>query len=141
MGDGIMAFFGAPGEMEPGEQARRAVAAAVAMQRRMGEIGKKWLDAGLDHGLKMRVGISQDYATVGNFGSKDLMEYTALGSAVNLAARLETGCTPGHVLCSFPIYMATKDRFCFAPPEQREFKGFSHPIHVAELDPNGGRNY
>jgi len=136
MGDGIMAFFGAPAEMEPAEQARRAVAAAVAMQRRMGELGRKWLDQGHDHDLKMRVGISQDYATVGNFGSKDLMEYTALGSAVNLAARLETGCTPGRILVSFAVYMATRDRFPYSPPEEREFKGFSGALHVAELDPD-----
>jgi class 3 adenylate cyclase len=135
MGDGIMAFFGAPAEMEPAEQALRAVTASVAMQRRMGELGRKWLDQGHDHALKMRVGISQDYATVGNFGSKDLMEYTALGSAVNLAARLETGCTPGRILVSFAIYMATKERFPYSAPEEREFKGFSGALHVAELDP------
>jgi len=135
MGDGIMAFFGAPSAMEPAEQARRAMTTAVAMQARMGELGRRWLDAGVDHDLRLRVGISQDYATVGNFGSKDLMEYTALGSAVNLAARLETGCTPGRILVSFPVYTATKDAFPFGPPEQREFKGFARPVHVAQWEP------
>lgn len=134
MGDGIMAFFGAPDEMEPPEQARRAVAAAVAMQGRMADLGEKWLRSGLDHDLRLRVGISQDYATVGSFGSKDLMEYTALGSAVNLAARLEAGCAPGRVLVSFPVYVATRDAWAYGEPEQREFKGFARPVHVAELD-------
>ena len=60
------------------------MAAAVAMQGKMGELARRWLESGLDHALKLRVGISQDYATVGNFGSKDLMEYTAIGSAVML---------------------------------------------------------
>jgi ligand-binding sensor domain-containing protein/class 3 adenylate cyclase len=134
MGDGIMAFFGAPAQMEPQVQARRAVAAGVAMQEKMAELAQKWLASGLDHALKLRVGISQDYATVGNFGSKDLMEYTAIGSAVNLAARLETGCTPGHILVSFPVYMATKGEHAYHDPELREFKGFTHPVNVAELD-------
>lgn len=139
MGDGIMAFFGAPGEMDPPEQARCAVSAATAMQKKMADLRESWLQAGLDHDLKLRVGISQDYATVGNFGSKDLMEYTALGSAVNLAARLETACTPGRVLVSFPVYTATKEIYSYSQPEQREFKGFARPVHVAELDPAAGQ--
>jgi len=136
MGDGIMAFFGAPAHMEPQEQARRAVEAAVFMQKRMAELEKKWLASGIDHTLKLRLGISQDYATVGNMGSKHLMEYTALGSAVNLAARLETGCTPGKVLVSFPVYVATKEIYPYDEPVMREFKGFARHVNVAELDPS-----
>ena len=140
MGDGIMAFFGAPAQMEPADQALRAVTAAVAMQGKMAELGRKWLASGLDHSLQLRVGISQDYATVGNFGSKDLMEYTAIGSAVNLAARLEAACTPGCVLVSFPVYVASKGAFPYTEPELREFKGFTHPVNVAELYPGGAEN-
>jgi ligand-binding sensor domain-containing protein/class 3 adenylate cyclase len=136
MGDGIMAFFGAPAKMEPGEQAKRAVESAVFMQKRMTELEKKWLSSGIDHTLKLRVGVSQDYATVGNMGSSRLMEYTALGSAVNLAARLETGCTPGHVLVSFPVYVATKELYPYDEPVMREFKGFARQVNVAELDPS-----
>ncbi len=135
MGDGIMAFFGAPAQMEPEEQAKRAVEAAVFMQKKMAELEKKWLGSGIDHTLKLRLGISQDYATVGNMGSKHLMEYTALGSAVNLAARLETGCTPGRVLVSFPVYVATKELYPYDEPVMREFKGFARHVNVAELDP------
>lgn len=135
MGDGIMAFWGAPKDMEPEEQSRKSVKAAVLMQTRMAELEKKWLLSGIDHTLKLRIGISQDYATVGNMGSKDLMEYTALGSAVNLAARLESGCVPGKILVSFPIYAATKESYSYEEPVLREFKGFARPINVAELDP------
>jgi adenylate cyclase len=74
---------------------------------------------------------------VGNFGSKDLMEYTAIGSGVNLAARLETGCAPGRILVSFPVYMATRREHAYGEPTLREFKGFAHPVNVAELDPGG----
>lgn len=135
MGDGIMSFWGAPATMDPPDQARKAVEASVAMQKKMAELEKKWLDSGIDHTLKLRIGISQDYATVGNMGSQNLMEYTALGSAVNLAARLETGCTPGHVLVSFPVYTATKDDYPYEAPVMREFKGFARHVNVAELDP------
>ena len=136
MGDGIMAFFGAPAQMDPQEQAKRAVEAAVFMQKKMAELEKKWLASGTDHTLKLRLGISQDYATVGNMGSKHLMEYTALGSAVNLAARLETGCTPGKILVSFPVYAATKEIYPYDEPVMREFKGFARHVNVAELDPS-----
>ncbi len=136
MGDGIMAFFGAPAKMEAQEQAIRAVEAAVFMQKKMFELEKKWLNSGIDHTLKLRLGISQDYATVGNMGSSHLMEYTALGSAVNLASRLETGCTPGKILVSFPVYVATKEIYPYDQPVMREFKGFAHQINVAELDPS-----
>jgi len=135
MGDGIMAFFGAPGEMAPEEQARCAVAAAVAMQNRMAVLRKRWLEGGMDQDFHLRVGISQDYATVGNFGSDTLMEYTALGSTVNLAARLETGCAPGRILVSFPVFAATRDLYTYEAHERREFKGFARPVNVAELIP------
>ncbi|MFB3850559.1 MAG: two-component regulator propeller domain-containing protein [Acidobacteriota bacterium] len=135
MGDGIMAFWGAPKNMEPTEQSKKSVKAAVLMQEKMAELEKKWLLSGIDHTLKLRIGISQDYATVGNMGSKDLMEYTALGSAVNLAARLENGCVPGKILVSYPIYVATKNLYNYEEPVMREFKGFARAINVAELDP------
>ncbi|MBI2566644.1 MAG: response regulator [Candidatus Schekmanbacteria bacterium] len=135
IGDGLMVFFGAPGAMEPKEQARRAVGMALAMQDRMAELGKRWLAEGLDHDVKIRMGINQDCVTAGNFGSRDRMQYTVIGRGVNLAARLEAGCTPGRILVSFAVCAPTREEFPYGPLEERAFKGFSSPVRVCELDP------
>ncbi|MFQ5738997.1 MAG: two-component regulator propeller domain-containing protein, partial [Acidobacteriota bacterium] len=136
MGDGIMAFFGAPERMGSRRQAKQAVSMAVAMQKKMKELGRKWVDAGLDHKLRIRIGIHQDYVTVGNFGSRHLVQYGAIGGGVNAASRLESSCTPGRILVSFPVYSLTKDDFPYGDLEERDFKGFARPIKVCELDPN-----
>lgn len=73
--------------MDSREQANRAVNMAVRMQKNMREPGHAWKNEGID----------QDYLTVGNFGSDDFLEYTAVGKGINLASRLETSCTPGQI--------------------------------------------
>jgi len=134
-GEGLMGFFGAPQPMDPAEQARRAVRMGVAMHDRMGELRDKWRDAGLPSDINIRIGIAQDYVTVGNFGSKDLMEYSAIGAGVNLASRLQSNCSPGKILVSFPVYIATRDEFSYGETVYREFKGFARRVRVAELEP------
>ncbi|HEX8386997.1 MAG TPA: ATP-binding protein, partial [Rubricoccaceae bacterium] len=111
MGDGVMVLFGAADEMAPDVQARQAVAMAVAMQRVLVTLREKWAAEGLAHLVELRIGINQDEVTVGNFGSEDLVEYTAIGSGVNLASRLEGACQPGQVLVSLPVFALTRDWF------------------------------
>ncbi len=135
MGDGIMVFYGAPDEMNLKEQAERAVATAIAMQKMLKELGEKWIDEGLDHNIKMRVGIHQDYVTVGNFGSENLMEYTSIGGGVNLASRLENMCTSGKVQVSFSVYPHTRDHYKYEELREMQLKGFVRPLRVSELDP------
>jgi class 3 adenylate cyclase len=136
MGDGIMAFFGAPDEMDKREQARAAVTMAVEMQKRLGELGEKWNSEGIDHNMRLRVGITQDYVTVGNFGSNELMSYTAIGEGVNLASRMEAECPPGRILVSFSVYSLTKNEFPYGEIYEKDFKGFARRQKVAELNPS-----
>lgn len=136
MGDGILGFFGAPEEMLPEEQAERAVRMALAMHARLAQLAREWKSAGLvEDEVLIRIGIHQDFVTVGNFGSEEHMEYTAIGRGINLAARLESACAPGRILVSYQIVAATQGLFPYGPLEKREFKGFAHQIAVAELDP------
>jgi adenylate cyclase len=135
IGDGIMALFGAPDSAPAQEQAERAVRMAVAMQREVARLGERWRESGLDHHIRVRMGIHQDYATVGNFGSEHLMSYAAIGAAVNLASRLESACRPGCILVSYPIYALTRHEHRYGPLVEREFKGFTRLFKVAELDP------
>jgi hypothetical protein len=135
IGDGIMALFGAPDSAPAQEQATRAVRMAVAMQREVARLGERWRESGLDHHIQVRMGIHQDYATVGNVGSEHLMSYAAIGSAVNLSSRLESACRPGCILVSYPIYALTRHEHRYGPLVEREFKGFTRLVKVAELDP------
>jgi len=107
IGDGIMVFFGAPDYMDDREQATSAVKTAVLMQQEMRLLNNKWLSEGLNREVKIRMGIHQDYLTVGYFGSDEFMEYTAVGKGINLASRLESSCTPGYIKVSHPVHLLT----------------------------------
>jgi adenylate cyclase len=85
-GDAIIAFYGAPNELE--NQAERACVTCVAMQKRLHELRKKWKAEGRPE-LRMRIGLCTGTAVVGNMGSRNRMDYTMMGDTVNTAARLE----------------------------------------------------
>ncbi len=136
IGDGIMVFFGAPDDMDSREQATQAVNMAVLMQERMRELDQKWKNEGINQEIKIRMGIHQDYLTVGNFGSDEFMEYTAVGKGINLASRLETTCTPGRIKVSNPVYTLTCDKFPYEPLQEEQFKGFARHVKACELNPD-----
>ena len=85
-GDAIIAFFGAPNELE--NQAETACVTCVQMQQRLSALRQKWKAEGLPE-LKMRIGLCTGNAVVGNMGSRNRMDYTMMGDTVNTAARLE----------------------------------------------------
>ena len=117
------------------EQAKRAVTLSIAIQQRILELAKGWLKNGLEYEGPARIGIHQDYVTVGTFGSQNMMEYTAVGRGINLASRLEASCRPGRIKVSYPVYLLTKDAFDYEEIAEESFKGFSRKIRVCELDP------
>jgi len=86
IGDAIMAMWGAP--LEDEKQAIHACLAACEMQADMVELRKQFRAEGLPE-IRMRVGIHSCTAVIGNLGSSDRFDYTAIGDGVNLAARLE----------------------------------------------------
>lgn len=99
IGDAIMVMFGAPVESTPKIQARQASATALGMMAQLRILNKKWNEEGLPS-LSMRIGIHRGPALVGNLGSDRRIDYTAIGSTVNRASRIETACTPGCVYMS-----------------------------------------
>ena len=99
IGDAIMVMFGAPQDMPAEEQAKRAADCALAMQLEMETIVKDWASEGAGH-LRMRIGLHQGEAIVGNFGSDKRSDYTCIGPTVNLAARIESAGEAGHVYLS-----------------------------------------
>lgn len=91
IGDAVMALYGAPNPLP--DHALRCCRTAVRMQRRLTELNALWQqqDASWPQ-LKVRIGINTGDPVVGNIGGEEKIQYTALGDAVNLAARLEPAC-------------------------------------------------
>ena len=89
MGDCIMAFWNAPLDVE--EQERKATEAAIEMRVALGELNETLKEEGLDQ-INTGAGINTGPCVVGNFGSTTRFDYSVLGDAVNLAARLESSC-------------------------------------------------
>ncbi len=108
VGDAVMALFGAPEELTPNEQVRRAVAAARLMLQALKELNQRWLEQGIvgENGVppvRFRCGIHQGTAVVGMFGGPDRSDYTAIGPSVNIAARLQEVAEPNSVLISAAV--------------------------------------
>ncbi|MBN3906971.1 MAG: response regulator [Nostoc sp. NMS1] len=108
MGDAILALYGAPEELTPNEQVRRAINTARAMHRSLADLNQRWRDQGVFDGDKLtsvqfRCGIHQGTAVVGMFGSAERADYTAIGPSVNIAARLQAAAVPGTILVSAAV--------------------------------------
>jgi class 3 adenylate cyclase/tetratricopeptide (TPR) repeat protein len=127
MGDGLLAFFGAPIAHEDDPQ--RAVLAGLDILEAIGgyrqQIRRRW---GLD--FDVRIGINTGLVVVGAVGSDLRMEYTALGDAINLAARMEQTATPGSVQIAEPTYKLVAPLFDFETLEELRIKGKEEPIQA-----------
>ncbi|MCP4197869.1 MAG: AAA family ATPase, partial [Proteobacteria bacterium] len=125
MGDAILAFFGAPIAHEDDPQ--RAVLAGLAIAEGINpyraEIQKRW---GID--IDVRVGINTGLVVAGGVGSDMKMEYTALGDAVNVAARMEQTAEPGTVHVSEDTYKLIAPLFEFEDLGLTEVKGKKDPL-------------
>jgi class 3 adenylate cyclase len=118
LGDGVMALFGAPIDHE--DHARRAVAAALEMQH---QVNSMVLPAFPNVRLQMGIGINSGDVVVGHIGSEQRMDYTAVGDAVNLAARFEQNAGPGQVLVTQATYEGIADYFEVHPIGTLRAKG------------------
>jgi len=127
MGDGLLAFFGAPIAHEDDPQ--RAVLAALAIVdgvRDYGEeVRRQW---GID--LMVRVGVNTGLVVVGAVGSDLRMEYSALGDAINLAARMEQTAPPGRVQIAEATYRLVAPLFDVEIVEALELKGVAEPVRA-----------
>lgn len=128
VGDAILMFFGDPETRGIREDAIACVSMALAMQERMGELGETWRSVGIEMPLRCRIGIHTDYCTVGNFGSEDRMDYTIIGGAVNLAARLEEEAAPGSVLISYETFAHVKDLIHCEETGRVQIRGIAYPV-------------
>jgi len=126
MGDGLLAFFGAPIAHE--DDPRRAVLAALAIVEGVHAWRKTLLPAYA--GLDVRVGINTGLVVVGAVGSDLRLEYSAIGDAINLAARMEQTAAPGTVQIAEDTWRLVADQFEVEPLGGIAVKGKAKPVNV-----------
>jgi class 3 adenylate cyclase len=133
MGDAILAFFGAP--ISFGDDALRAVRAAIAMQRRLSELNQEWQKDGRPR-VKMGIGISTGEVIVGNIGSEKRMEYTVIGQHVNYAQRIEglTKEIPYDILIGESTYNGVRDSVSAEPFGPLSIDGIRTPMTIYGID-------
>ncbi|MBD2298510.1 adenylate/guanylate cyclase domain-containing protein [Nostoc sp. FACHB-190] len=125
IGDCIMAFFGAPEPLL--DHADRATAAAKGMLTRLQRLNAKgfW-----EEPLQLRIAINSGKAVVGDVGSSQRVDYTALGATINLAARMEAVCPPGECVISEATYQMLTDASDFKEMGDHRFKGIDRLVKV-----------
>jgi GAF domain-containing protein len=129
MGDGIMVLFNDPLPCE--DPAGDAVRLAMAMRARMSDLCKAWKRMG--YRLGFGVGISLGYATVGMVGFEGRFDYTASGTAINLASRLCDEAEDGEILLSPRAAIAVEDAFQVETCGEVNLKGLREPLEVFRL--------
>ncbi|MFH0960252.1 MAG: adenylate/guanylate cyclase domain-containing protein, partial [Pseudomonadota bacterium] len=129
LGDGLLAFFGDPVPLK--NHALAGLEAALWMQERMKGLNARWANCGvpeLERGLTIRIGLNSGSVIVGNIGSPRRLEYTVLGSVVNIASRLQSLAPPGGIIMSETTWLNVKDSIECQGPEVVKVKGIDRGI-------------
>ncbi|MBI1766725.1 MAG: FHA domain-containing protein [Acidobacteria bacterium] len=130
IGDSLMALFGAPYESE--QQATQAVRAAIELQRSMPAFNAGLQRDGLPT-VAIGIGINTGQAIVGYVGSETRLDYTAIGDAVNTAARLESQAKPGQIIVSEHTLNVLDKGFTHRPLGTTKLKGKLIDLRLAEI--------
>jgi class 3 adenylate cyclase len=131
-GDGVMALFGAPEELEPAQQVFSALAAARELQQSLPLWSRDWYRLGITEDLRARVGISTGSVSVGTFGSRVRATYTGIGLQTNIAARVQARCEPGRILLAGTSWHLVRDTVPCVSCGEVEVKGVHLPVAMYE---------
>ena len=126
MGDCIMAFWNAPLDVE--DQERKATECVLEMREALGELNDRLREEGLEQ-INTGAGINTGPCVVGNFGSSSRFDYSVLGDAVNLAARLESSCKTYDTDLIISEYSLV-DGFEYEFLDEVTVKGKSEPVKI-----------
>lgn len=131
-GDAVMCFWNAPIPLE--DHALSACLTALEQQKRLVELRDAWGKKGLPE-MQVRIGINTGEAVVGNMGSENRFNYTAMGDNVNLASRLESINKQygTFLMISEYTYELVKDQLVCRELDQIRVKGKNEPVRVYEL--------
>jgi len=139
IGDAIMAFWNAPKEVP--DHPDRAMRTAILMQRRMQDLNERWGSGNGDRPpLRVRIGVHTGDVVVGNVGGEDRFDYSAIGDAVNLAARLEPANKTYDTLnmVSETTLGLARQAYRVRQLDHIAVKGKDEPVKVFELLEMGG---
>src|SRR5215468_5707065 len=128
-GDGVMILFNAPIQFE--DHVKRAVKMSVEMRDTIGALTQRWRNRG--HNLGFGIGIALGYATLGQIGFEQRLEYAAIGSVTNLASRLCDEAEAGQIVVSRRVYGMVEQWVEGKPIDDLNLKGFNHPVLAAEI--------
>jgi len=128
-GDGMMIFFNDPVPVK--DHAARAVRMAAAMRDRVAELAVTWKKTGFE--LDFGIGVAYGYATLGAIGFEGRLDYGAIGTVTNLAARLCAEAQPGQVLLSQKVTTSVEALVEVEPVGDVTLKGLSRPMKVFNL--------
>jgi adenylate cyclase len=124
-----MALWNTP-DPQP-DHALRAVRAALTIQKRSLQAHNRL--KGPAHHLRFRIGVATGDAMVGNVGTSELFNYTAIGDTVNLSQRLEITAQPGQILIDQATYTIVEDKVNALPLEPVQIKGKAQPVAIYVL--------
>jgi adenylate cyclase len=127
IGDAIMCIFGAPFQSD--DDALRAVKCAISMRSRFNELLKETSHQ-IDQNLQVHIGINTGQVVAGTVGSSLRMEYTALGDAVNVAARLESVAQAGEIALGHTTAELVREHIRIEPKGTVSLKGRDEPVDV-----------
>ena len=128
-GDGIMIFFNDPVQIP--DAAARAARMVLAMQAEVAQLAAGWRKRGYD--LQMGVGIAQGFATIGGIGFEGRIDYGAIGTVTNLAARLCGEARGGETLLAQRVMASLDGAFKLEAVDELTLKGFHRPVAAFRL--------
>jgi adenylate cyclase len=128
-GDGLMVFFNDPVRCKDGPL--RAIRMSVAMRTRVHALAEDWAKQG--HDLALGIGIAQGYATLGKIGFDSRLDYAAIGTVTNLAARLCADAEPWQILVTERVLVAAGNPVVGEDAGSRALRGFSRSIHAFSI--------
>jgi adenylate cyclase len=130
IGDCVMAIWGAPTALP--DHATRALEAAEEIISWL-EVGNASWEEKYGVSVRIAIGINSGEAVVGNVGSESRMEYTAIGTTVNVAARLEAIARPQQILISEATALLAGEGFQLIPAGERTLAGHAEPLRLFEV--------
>ena len=136
IGDALLIIFGAPQEMP--DRSQRAIACSIDMQNAMAKVNEENHAQGLPE-LEMGIGINEAGVIVGNIGSTKRSNYTAIGSGVNMASRIESYTIGGQVLISESVKREAGEILRIDDKKEIMPKGAETAIIVYEVGGIGGQ--
>ncbi len=130
-GNCVLSFFNVPIKHE--DHIRRTIKVAEQMQMAVSQVNDRFGQGNL---LQVGMGVTTGTVYTSTVGSDECKDYTAMGDAVNLGARLQDQAGPGEILVSDEVYRAVENEYPEAREHVMDLKGAKEPIHAYTLTPS-----